>query len=146
MKVADLSGDVRLRNPADYEQWYGSAPLFPDCWTGRSTAFGTVPGQAEGSGTWPAVWGATPPAPSSACTPWPGHGLIGDVRIEVLVGSSEAGATPTTGSHHPFRSRALRVYEPFRHRHLAEILQELNLSEEGVTLTMTAVEMIRGSR
>ena len=71
-------------------------------------------------------------------------GILGDVRIEVRVGSSEAGATPTLGSHHPYRSRTLRVYEPFRHRHLAEILQELDLSEERVTMTMTAVEMIRG--
>jgi N-acetyl-gamma-glutamyl-phosphate/LysW-gamma-L-alpha-aminoadipyl-6-phosphate reductase len=38
----------------------------------------------------------------------------------------------------------MRVIDPFRHRHLAEILQELKLPEESVAMTTTAVEMVRG--
>ncbi len=144
MKVADLSGDVRLRNPADVEKWYGSAPLFPEL---LDTAVYGLPElyreKLKGADLASGV-GCNASCSILGLYPLARAGLIGDVRIEVRVGSSEAGATPTAGSHHPFRSRAPRVYEPFRHRHLAEILQELNLSEEKVTLTMTAVEMIRG--
>ncbi|NLB83449.1 MAG: N-acetyl-gamma-glutamyl-phosphate reductase [Synergistaceae bacterium] len=144
VKVADLSGDVRLRNPQDYKKWYGAEPLFPELLDKavyglpelyREKLRGAGLASGVGCNASCAILGLYPLARS---------GLIGDIRIEVRVGSSEAGATPTTGSHHPFRSRALRVYEPFRHRHLAEILQELNLSEDRVTMTMTAVEMIRG--
>ena len=144
VKVADLSGDVRLKNAADYEKWYGAAPRHPELL--ERAVYGLpelhrteLQGASLASGV-----GCNASCSILGLYPLARAGILGDVRIEVRVGSSEAGATPTLGSHHPYRSRTLRVYEPFRHRHLAEILQELDLSEERVTMTMTAVEMIRG--
>lgn len=144
IKVADLSADVRLKSTADYERWYGVPPLYPELM--ECAVYGLpelhreeLKGASLASGV-----GCNASCSILGLYPLARAGILGDVRIEVRVGSSEAGASPTIGSHHPYRSRTLRVYEPFRHRHLAEILQELNLTEEKVSMSMTAVEMIRG--
>jgi N-acetyl-gamma-glutamyl-phosphate/LysW-gamma-L-alpha-aminoadipyl-6-phosphate reductase len=60
----------------------------------------------------------------------------------VKTGSSEGGATVNPGSHHPERSRAIRAYAPAGHRHTAEVIQELGLTN--VHLSMTAVDLVRG--
>ena len=64
--------------------------------------------------------------------------------MELRVGSSEAGGAPSQGGHHPYRDRTLRVYEPFRHRHLAEVIQECGLNPSILTMTMTAAPIVRG--
>ncbi|EQD53024.1 N-acetyl-gamma-glutamyl-phosphate reductase [mine drainage metagenome] len=38
-----------------------------------------------------------------------------------LTGSSGAGLTPTDRTHHPFRAHNFQPYQPFRHRHAAEV-------------------------
>ncbi|HHZ04905.1 N-acetyl-gamma-glutamyl-phosphate reductase [Acetomicrobium hydrogeniformans] len=145
-KVVDLSADVRLSSSGDYEKWYGSPHPNPDLLTRAVYGLPELHGkEIEGVNL------ASGVGCNAACCilglfPLAREGLIEEVRIEVRVGSSEAGATPTVGSHHPYRSRTLRVYEPFRHRHLAEILQELSLEEDAVTMTMTAVEIVRGAQ
>ncbi|MCF0247804.1 MAG: N-acetyl-gamma-glutamyl-phosphate reductase, partial [Synergistes sp.] len=45
---------------------------------------------------------------------------------------------------HSMRSRVLRVVNPFVHRHMAEVVQELALPLESFTLGVTAVELVRG--
>ncbi|NLL37861.1 MAG: N-acetyl-gamma-glutamyl-phosphate reductase [Fretibacterium sp.] len=143
-KVADLSGDVRLKSPSDYEKWYGAAPAHPELLEQAVYGLPELHREALKETSLASGVGCNASCSILGLYPLAGAELLKDVRIEVRVGSSEAGATPTIGSHHPYRSRTLRLYEPFRHRHLAEILQELRLSEECVTLSMTAVEMIRG--
>jgi len=65
------------------------------------------------------------------------------VIVDIKVGSSEGGATPNPGSHHPERSNVVRTYAAYGHRHTAEVIQELGLP--GVHLTITSVDMVRGS-
>jgi len=65
------------------------------------------------------------------------------VIVDIKVGSSEGGATPNPGSHHPERSSIVRTYAAYGHRHTAEVIQELGLP--GVHLTITSVDMVRGS-
>jgi LysW-gamma-L-alpha-aminoadipyl-6-phosphate/LysW-L-glutamyl-5-phosphate reductase len=64
------------------------------------------------------------------------------VVVDVKTGSSEGGASVNAGSHHPEKSRAIRTYAATGHRHTAEVIQELGLTN--VHLTMTAVELVRG--
>ena len=64
------------------------------------------------------------------------------VFIEIKVGSSESGAEGNAGSHHAERANVIRTFSAFGHRHTAEVIQELGLSE--VSLTMTAVDLVRG--
>jgi N-acetyl-gamma-glutamyl-phosphate/LysW-gamma-L-alpha-aminoadipyl-6-phosphate reductase len=88
--------------------------------------------------------GCNATATNLALFPLAREGLIQEARVECRVGSSEAGSSASEGSHHPFRSRALRIVEPFRHRHLAEVAQEMEMAEDSLSMTVTAVEMVRG--
>jgi N-acetyl-gamma-glutamyl-phosphate/LysW-gamma-L-alpha-aminoadipyl-6-phosphate reductase len=64
------------------------------------------------------------------------------VFIEVKVGSSESGAEGNAGSHHAERANVIRTFSAFGHRHTAEVIQEMCV--EQVSLTMTAVDLVRG--
>jgi N-acetyl-gamma-glutamyl-phosphate/LysW-gamma-L-alpha-aminoadipyl-6-phosphate reductase len=64
------------------------------------------------------------------------------IVVDVKTGSSEGGASVNPGSHHPEKSHSVRAYAPTGHRHTAEVIQELGLSN--VHLSMTAVELVRG--
>jgi len=64
------------------------------------------------------------------------------VIIEVKVGSSESGAEGNAGSQHAERANVIRTFSAFGHRHTAEVIQELGLKD--VSLTMTAVDLVRG--
>ncbi len=64
------------------------------------------------------------------------------VIIEIKVGSSESGAAGNTGSHHAERANVIRTFSAFGHRHTAEVIQEMGVSN--VSLTMTAVDLVRG--
>jgi N-acetyl-gamma-glutamyl-phosphate/LysW-gamma-L-alpha-aminoadipyl-6-phosphate reductase len=76
------------------------------------------------------------------------HGLVKTDRtvVEVKVGSSEGGNSPSLASHHPERSGAVRSFMPTSHRHSAEILQELNFGKPiQVHFSVTSIEMVRGA-
>ena len=146
VKVVDLSGDFRLKDPAQYARWYGEehgAPAYleqavyglPELHRDDIASSSLVSG--VGCNASCAILGLAPLAST---------GLVDSVRMELRVGSSEAGGSPSKGSHHPYRTRTMRVFEPFRHRHLAEVIQETGLPEELFTMTMTAVEMVRGAQ
>jgi N-acetyl-gamma-glutamyl-phosphate/LysW-gamma-L-alpha-aminoadipyl-6-phosphate reductase len=69
--------------------------------------------------------------------------LIRRAICDVKVGSSEAGAEPSAGSHHPVRARTARTYSASGHRHLAEVEQNLG-ADLDVDATITAIDMVRG--
>jgi N-acetyl-gamma-glutamyl-phosphate/LysW-gamma-L-alpha-aminoadipyl-6-phosphate reductase len=144
VKVADLSADVRLRDMTAYKEWYGQDHPAPELMD--EAVYGlpelhreelklTSLASGVGCNATCAILGLAPLAKA---------GLIADARMELRVGSSEAGAAPSQGGHHPYRDRTLRVYEPFRHRHLAEVIQECALDASVFTMTMTAVPVVRG--
>jgi len=55
---------------------------------------------------------------------------------------SESGAEGNAGSHHAERANVIRTFSAFGHRTTWEVIQELGLKD--VTLTMTAVDLVRG--
>jgi N-acetyl-gamma-glutamyl-phosphate/LysW-gamma-L-alpha-aminoadipyl-6-phosphate reductase len=69
--------------------------------------------------------------------------LDAPVIIEIKVGSSESGAEGNAGSLHAERANVVRTFSAFGHRHTAEVIQEMGLSH--VSLTMTAVDLVRGA-
>jgi N-acetyl-gamma-glutamyl-phosphate/LysW-gamma-L-alpha-aminoadipyl-6-phosphate reductase len=69
-------------------------------------------------------------------------GLIRRAICDVKVGSSEGGAEPSAGSHHPVRARTARTYSASGHRHLGEV--EQSLGNIDVDATITAIDMVRG--
>jgi N-acetyl-gamma-glutamyl-phosphate/LysW-gamma-L-alpha-aminoadipyl-6-phosphate reductase len=65
------------------------------------------------------------------------------VIVDIKVGSSEGGASPNAGSHHPERANVVRTFSAYGHRHTAEVIQELGLGD--VHLSMTSVDLVRGA-
>ncbi len=68
--------------------------------------------------------------------------LSSPVIIEIKVGSSEGGAEGNSGSLHAERANVIRTFSAFGHRHTAEVIQEMGV--KNVSLTMTAVDLVRG--
>lgn len=142
--VVDLSADFRLKDLGRYERWYGGPHPRPDMLD--VAVYGLpelhrkeLPGASIVSGV-----GCNAAASILALYPFARSGLIKEALLDVRAGSSEGGSKANQGSHHPYRSRALRIVEPFSHRHLAEVSQELSLPEENLTMRLTAVENVRG--
>lgn len=148
--VIDLSADFRLRDAATYRAWYDEdhpAPArlasavygLPELHR-RDMRFGAQPARLI-SGV-----GCNATAMNLALLPLARAGLIQRAICDIKVGSSEAGAEPSLGSHHPERSGAVRSYAPVGHRHAAEVIQELGcMSDEfPLDVTITSIEMVRG--
>ena len=62
--------------------------------------------------------------------------------VEVKAGSSQAGNKSTPGSHHPERKDVVRSYKPTGHRHMAEVMQELN--SPYFAFSATSIGIVRG--
>ncbi|NLE04770.1 MAG: N-acetyl-gamma-glutamyl-phosphate reductase [Crenarchaeota archaeon] len=149
LKVIDMSADFRLKNPADYETWYG----FKHDQTNllKEAVYGMPEFHREEIKTARLIAcpGCMASATIFAVAPLIKSGLIETNRIvaDLKVGSSGGGAKITPASHHPERFGGVRPYKVVMHRHIGEIEQELNaLSKEPVTISFTphAVNMIRG--
>jgi LysW-gamma-L-alpha-aminoadipyl-6-phosphate/LysW-L-glutamyl-5-phosphate reductase len=147
--LIDLSSDHRLRDPADYDRWYGTPhprPAVLDRWT-----YGIPELHRAEIRTAKRITGAGCNATASimALLPLFRAGVVDRNRpvvIECKVGSSEGGREPSEDSHHPERSGVVRSFRPVGHRHTAEIEQELRLGRANlrVDLSVTSVELVRG--
>jgi N-acetyl-gamma-glutamyl-phosphate/LysW-gamma-L-alpha-aminoadipyl-6-phosphate reductase len=144
-KIIDLSADFRLRNPADYEKWYGKAHAAP-VWLNKFVYGLPELHRAEITrASYVSGVGCNATASNLALLPLIKADLIDlttPIIIEVKVGSSESGAEGNTGSQHAERANVIRTFSAFGHRHTAEIIQELSV--KSVSLTMTAVDLVRG--
>ena len=155
-RVIDLSADFRLRSAGLYEQWYGE----PHCASHllEGAVYGLpelhraeLPGATLVSGT-----GCMATAAILGLAPLYQADLVDSALplvVEAKVGSSAAGATPGSGSHHPDRSGAVRSFQPTGHRHTAELIQELGRAAgtrsggefcQRIAFSATAVELVRG--
>lgn len=142
-RIIDLSADFRLTDADTYAQWYGEAHPAPD-WLARF-AYGlpelnreALRGASYASGV-----GCNATAMNLALAPLARAVLLERVSAELKVGSSEGGASVNSGSHHPVRSGAVRVYRAANHRHTAEIEMMLGTGF-ALRFALTAIEMVRG--
>jgi N-acetyl-gamma-glutamyl-phosphate/LysW-gamma-L-alpha-aminoadipyl-6-phosphate reductase len=149
LKVIDMSADFRLKNPADYETWYGFKHDHPELL--KEAAYGMPEFHREEikKARLIACPGCMASAAIFALAPIIKAGLVEHNRIvvDLKVGSSGGGAKATSASHHPERFGGVRPYKVIMHRHIGEVEQELNaLTTEPVTISFSphAVNMIRG--
>lgn len=144
-KIVDLSADFRLKDPANYQKWYGESHAAPD-WIGKFVYGLPELHRAEMAGaSYISGVGCNATASNLALLPLVKAGLIEldqPIYIEIKLGSSESGAEGNAGSHHAERANVIRTFSAFGHRHTAEVIQELGVSN--VALTMTAVDLVRG--
>ena len=147
--LIDLSSDHRLRDPADYDRWYGSAHPRPDRLDRFVYGIPELHRREIRSSNRITGAGCNATASILALLPLFRADLVDRSRpvvIECKVGSSEGGREPSEDSHHPERSGVVRSFRPVGHRHTAEIEQELTLggARPRVDLSVTSVELVRG--
>lgn len=144
-RIVDLSADFRIRDAATYQHWYGEPHAAPH-WLGKFVYGLPELRRAEiGRAHYVSGVGCNATATNLALLPLVKAGLIEldlPIYVEVKVGSSESGAQGNAGSHHAERANVIRTFSPFGHRHTAEVIQELGVPN--VSLTMTAVDLVRG--
>ena len=149
LKVIDMSADFRLKDPRDYEKWYGWKHGHPELLKESVYGMPELHREEIKNARLVACPGCMSTAAILALAPIAKTDVIERDRIviDVKVGSSGEGTTPSLASHHPERFSGVRVYSVFGHRHIAEIEQELNaLSEAPILVSFTphAVNMVRG--
>jgi len=144
-RIVDLSADFRLRDAALYEKWYGEKHAAAG-WLDKFVYGLPELHRAEiATANFVSGVGCNATASNLALLPLVKADLIDSsapVIIEIKVGSSESGAEGNTGSHHAERASVIRTFSAFGHRHTAEVIQEMGVSN--VSLTMTAVDLVRG--
>jgi LysW-gamma-L-alpha-aminoadipyl-6-phosphate/LysW-L-glutamyl-5-phosphate reductase len=144
-KIIDLAADFRLRDAAVYEKWYGEKHAAPQ-WLKKFVYGLPELHRADlASANYVSGVGCNATASNLALLPLVKADLIDlskPVLIEIKVGSSESGAEGNLGSHHAERANVIRTFSAFGHRHTAEVIQEMGI--ENVSLTMTAVDLVRG--
>jgi len=144
-KIIDLAADFRLRDAAFYKEWYGEDHAAPE-WLSKFV-YGLPELHREDLKTANYVSGVGCNATASnlALLPLVKADLIdlsSPVIMEIKVGSSEGGAEGNSGSLHAERANVIRTFSAFGHRHTAEVIQELGVKD--ISLTMTAVDLVRG--
>ena len=126
VKVVDLSGDFRLRDPEIFEQHYGRPHTAMQAQ--REFVYGLTETNRK------AIRGARLIAnPGCFATstllglaPLVANELIsGRVIVDAKTGSSGSGAKAAANTHHPQRMNSFYAYKPFTHQHVPEIEQEL---------------------
>jgi N-acetyl-gamma-glutamyl-phosphate/LysW-gamma-L-alpha-aminoadipyl-6-phosphate reductase len=144
-RVVDLSADFRLRDPALYQRWYGEAHHSPQYLSRFVYGLPEVQREAMRTAHYISGVGCNATASILALLPLLRAGLLArdmPIVVDIKTGSSEGGASVNPGSHHPEKSHSVRAYALTGHRHTAEVIQELGLTN--VHLSMTAVDMVRG--
>ena len=145
-RIIDTSADFRLADPAAYARWYDEPHPAPD-WLGRFVYGLPERYRAELAGArYASGVGCNATVTNLALAPLADAGLLAGGRViaDIKVGSSEGGARPNEGSHHPERSGSVRSFKPTGHRHQAEVRQVLGEGFE-LYMSVTSVELVRGA-
>lgn len=147
-KIIDLSADFRLRDAAAYEQWYGEKHAAPQWLDKFVYGLPELHRAKLAAANYVSGVGCNATAGNLALLPLVKANLLdvsAPIIIEIKVGSSESGAEGNAGSHHAERANVIRTFSAFGHRHTAEVIQEMAVPAECLSLTMTAVDLVRGA-
>jgi len=128
VRIVDLSGDFRLRDPARYQRYYGVEHPAPAMLTEGRFVYGMP--ELNRAQIARARFIASPGcfATTIALGLMPlakAKKLRGPVHTVASTGSSGSGANAAITTHHPLRAVNLRTYKPLEHQHIPEILQTL---------------------
>ncbi|MBN2368696.1 N-acetyl-gamma-glutamyl-phosphate reductase [Candidatus Woesearchaeota archaeon] len=143
-KIVDKGSDFRLHDKEDYLKWYDFEHPRPELLNKFVYGIPELHRNEIKKADYVAAAGCNATATILGLYPLYKHGLVDKERtiVEVKGGSSEAGNKETPGSHHPERKDSMRSYMPTGHRHMAEVMQELNTEYFGFSATSTP--LVRG--
>ena len=145
-KIIDLSADFRIQDLQLYQKYYQAEHSAPEFLENFVYGLPELHRDRIASACFVSGVGCNATAAIFALLPLVKHNLLDESRpviVDIKVGSSEGGASPNPGSHHPERSSVVRTFSAHGHRHTAEVIQESGL--KNVHLTMTSVDLVRGA-
>ncbi len=148
-KVVDMSADFRLRDAALYPHWYRQPHPDPSLLAKAVLGLPELHEKEIADAALIAVPGCYSTATILALAPAAAAGVLGgDVIVDAKSGVSGAGRSPSLGVHFSEVDESVAAYSIEGHRHLAEIVQELDLlaggSAPSVTFVPHLVPMVRG--
>jgi N-acetyl-gamma-glutamyl-phosphate reductase common form len=121
-RVVDLSGDFRLKDPAEFEKYYKMAHRAPQLLAEVAYGIPEINRTRIREARVCAAGGCF--ASAAILSLWPLRDLAdGRAIVDGKTGSSGSGSKPGDKTHHPFRSSSFFAYEMFHHRHAPEIEQ-----------------------
>ncbi len=124
--VVDISADFRLRDPAEYAEWYGAQHPAPDLLAQAAYGLTELNRQAVKSAKLVANPGCYPESALLALAPGVKAGIIApDIIIDSKSGISGAGRGLALNTHFGEAGESVSAYGLSGHRHLPEIVQEL---------------------
>jgi len=149
IKIIDLSADYRLKNADDYVKWYGWEHPFPDLLSKSVYGIPEMHRNEIKDAQLVSCPGCMAVTSILALKPLIENKLIdtSHIIVDSKIGSSGAGSTDSSGTHHAMRYGVIRPYKPSKHRHTGEIEQELSiLYGEKIKVSMSphAVNLVRG--
>ncbi|EJQ15080.1 N-acetyl-gamma-glutamyl-phosphate reductase [Bacillus cereus] len=149
LKVIDLSGDFRMKDPLTYEQWYKRAAAKEEVL--RKAVYGLSEWKRSEiqNANLIANPGCFATAALLAILPLVRSGMIEEdsIIIDAKSGVSGAGKTPTTMTHFPELYDNLHIYKVNEHQHVPEIeqmLAEWNRETKPITFSTHLIPISRG--
>jgi N-acetyl-gamma-glutamyl-phosphate reductase len=149
LKVIDVSGDFRLKNPADYEKWYKHKPADPAYLKRAVYGLCEVFGEEVKGADLISNPGCFPTATALGLVPLAAEGWIDTSTIisDAKTGVSGAGRGLGLMYHYSEMNDNFFAYKVNRHQHTPEIEQTLSrVAGHDVTMTFTThlAPMTRG--
>ena len=149
IRVIDLSADFRLKDARQYPQWYDFVHPSPDLLEEAVYGLTELNRAKVTSAQLVANPGCYPVSAILALAPAIKEGLIyPDIIIDSKSGVSGAGRTLSLETHYSEANENVSAYALEGHRHLPEIVQELEALRPGFSLSVTfiphLVPMTRG--
>ena len=149
VKVIDLAADFRLKDPAEWEHWYGMEHACPDVLEEAVYGLPEINREAVRKARVVANPGCYPTAVTLGFLPLIEQGLLDDTHLiaDAKSGVSGAGRGANVGSLLSEASESFKPYGVTGHRHLPEIKQTLSAisgHQVGLTFVPHLVPMIRG--
>jgi N-acetyl-gamma-glutamyl-phosphate reductase len=140
VKVIDLSADFRLKDPSKYPEWYDFVHPAPELL--KEAVYGLPEFYRSKILTARLIAnpGCYPTGAILALAPAIKENLIAsDIIIDSKSGVSGAGRTLSLATHYSEAADNVRAYSLQGHRHLPEIVQELEILASGRSLSVTFV-------
>ncbi len=149
LKVVDISADFRLKDAADYPQWYDFTHPAPELLAKAVFGLPELHREKIKSAQLVANPGCYPTGAILALAPAVKEGLIEpDIIVDSKSGVSGAGRSLNLTTHYSEANEDTTAYALGGHRHLPEIVQELKLlspeSSPSITFIPHLVPMTRG--
>lgn len=143
-KIIDKGSDFRLNNLKSYKEWYDFDHPHPELLKKFVYGIPELHREEIKKANYVAAAGCNATATILGLYPFYKNNLVEPKKtvVEVKAGSSQAGNKANPGSHHPERKDVVRSYKPTGHRHMAEIMQELNTEYFG--FSATSIGLVRG--